>query len=50
MIDYLKDEACFGGVEDLCRSKYLSGEVAGPVISDQEESEEIETLFDVMES
>lgn len=50
MIDYLKDEACFGGVEDLCRSRYLSGEVAGPVISDQEESEEIETLFDAMES
>jgi len=50
MIDYLKDEACFGGVEDLCRSKYLSGEVAGPVISGQEESASIETLFDVMES
>jgi recombination protein RecA len=50
MIDYLKDEACFGGVEDLCRTKYLSGEVAGPVASDGDESEEMETLFDVMES
>lgn len=50
MIDYLKDEACFGGVEDLCRGKYLSGEVAGPTFSEGEESEEMETLFDVMES
>lgn len=50
MVDYLKDEACYGGVEDLCRGKYLSGEVSGPSPSEDEESEEIETLFDVMES
>jgi len=50
MIDYLKDEACFGGVEDLCRHKYLSGEVAGPSFSEDEVSEEMETLFNVMES
>lgn len=50
MIDYLKDEACFGGVEDLCRHKYLSGEVAGPSFSEDEGPEEMETLFNVMES
>jgi len=50
MIDYLKDDACFGGVEDLCRIKYLSGEAAGPAVFDEVDSEEMETLFDVMES
>jgi len=50
MIDYLKDDACFGGVEDLCRIKYLSGETAGPAVFDEVDSEEMETLFDVMES
>ena len=50
MIDYLKDEACFGGVEDLCRQKYLSGEVSGSLDSDDESmAEDTETIFDIME-
>jgi hypothetical protein len=51
MIDYLKDEACFGGVEDLCRQKYLSGQVNGSLDSDDESmAEDTETMFDIMES
>jgi recombination protein RecA len=50
MIDYLKDEACFGGVEDLCRQNYLSGEVSGSLDSDDESmAEDTETIFDIME-
>jgi hypothetical protein len=50
MVDYLKDEACFGGVEDLCRQKYLSGQVQGSLTSDDESmAEDTETIFDVME-
>ncbi len=50
MVDYLKDDACFGGVEDLCRQKYLSGQVEGSLVSDDESmAEDTETIFDVME-
>lgn len=51
MIDYLKDEACYGGVEDLCRQRYLAGAVEGSLRTDDENMvEEIETLFDAVES
>jgi hypothetical protein len=51
MLDYLKDEACFGGVEDLCRVKYLSGDVASSVssIDDDNETDGDESIFDVVE-
>jgi recombination protein RecA len=51
MLDYLKDEACFGGVEDLCRVKYLSGDVVSGASSDDndDEADSDESIFDVME-
>ena len=50
MLDYLKDEACYGGVEDLCRVKYLSGDVVSKVSSDDgDETDGDESIFDVME-
>lgn len=50
MIDYLKNDAVFGGVEDLCRTKYLSGEVAGSFSHDDDSiAGDEDSLFDVME-
>jgi len=51
MLDYLKNEACYGGVEDLCRVKYLSGDVATGALSsdDSDETDGDESIFDVME-
>ena len=52
MLEYLKNEAVFGGVEDLCRGKYISGELfASPMSASDDESmaEDTETIFDVME-
>lgn len=50
MVDYLKDDAVFGGVEDLCRQKYLAGEVVGSFASDDESiADDTETMFDIME-
>jgi hypothetical protein len=52
MLEYLKNEAVFGGVEDLCRSKYISGELfASPMSASDDESmaEDTETIFDIME-
>lgn len=52
MIEYLKEEAVFGGVEDLCRTKYISGELFASPMSghdDEDMAEDEGTIFDVME-
>lgn len=49
-IDYLKDSSVFGQVEDLCRVKYMSGEVAGSFSGEDDSSDSDEdSLFSVME-
>lgn len=49
--DYLKDGSTFEKIEELCRVKYMSGEVAGSFSSDDNssDSDDDDTLFSVME-
>ncbi len=51
MIEYLKDDAVFGGVEGLCRGRYISGELfASPMTHDDENiADNEESIFDIME-